>query len=245
VAPRGAEDVDHLVGVEDRVHGHLLLEEALGVVDLGRDVRAAVDLDLHDVGLLLAELELLHLRVRDDAHDGAVLLDALELAVDVLLAAVGRAVLGRVLGHGLALRLVPVLVEAALHLLGEEGGPDRREGPEAPRRLDVADEADDDHRRRLEHRDGLDDLLLVHLGARAVDVADDVRHARLVRHERREVGRLRRDVAGERAHAAAVVLRALLRQKTEVAVARRLELTVRHGGGRGGGPGSLRGPLCA
>ena len=59
--------------------------------------------------------------------------------------------------------------------------------------------------------------------------ADDVRHAGLVRHERGQMARLRRVVLGEGAHAAGVVARALLGQEAERAVARRLELAVRHG----------------
>merc|ERR1719316_1215671 len=62
------------------------------------------------------------LRVGDDAHDRAVLLDPLELPIHILRLA---RPLGRVLRHGLALGLVPVLVGAALHLLAEERGPDR------------------------------------------------------------------------------------------------------------------------
>ncbi len=53
----------------------------LGKVDLVGD-RATVDLDLHEVRLLLLQAGLAHLGVGKHTDDGAVLLDALELARD-------------------------------------------------------------------------------------------------------------------------------------------------------------------
>ncbi|DAZ95504.1 TPA: hypothetical protein N0F65_001843, partial [Lagenidium giganteum] len=53
-------DIDHLVLGEDGRHWHLLFEERLGEVDLVGD-RATVDLNLHEVSLLLAKLDLAHL----------------------------------------------------------------------------------------------------------------------------------------------------------------------------------------
>ena len=57
-----------------------LLEQGLGKVDLVGN-GATVNLNLEDVCLLLAKLELLNLGVRDDANDVRVILDALELLV--------------------------------------------------------------------------------------------------------------------------------------------------------------------
>jgi hypothetical protein len=69
------------------------------------------------VRLLLLERGLGDLGVGEDADDGAVLLDALELAGDGLAVVLG--VLLGVLGEGLLLAPVPVLVESPLDLIGK------------------------------------------------------------------------------------------------------------------------------
>ena len=134
VALGDGDNVDHLVLLEDGVDRDGLLEEAVAELDLVGD-GATVDLDLHEVGLLLLEGRLADLGVRQDADDAAVLLDALELAGDR-----GAAVLGvllGVLGEGLLLGLVPVLVEAALDLVAEMLSPDGGKGAQATGSLDV------------------------------------------------------------------------------------------------------------
>ena len=89
-------------------------------------------------------------------------------------------------------------------------GPHRGEGAEASGGGDVADHAHHLHGGGLEYGHGFDDLLLVHLGARSIDLADDVGHARLVRHEGRQVRGLGRVVLGEGANLTAVLLGTLL-----------------------------------
>lgn len=136
------DDIDHLILLEDRINGDRLLEQVTSEIDLVGD-GAAVDLDLHEVGLLLLERGGADLGVGEDADDGAVLLDALELAGDG-----GTVVLGvglGVAGEGLLLGLVPVLVEAALDLIGQVLGPDGGEGAETTGGFDVADDTDGDH----------------------------------------------------------------------------------------------------
>lgn len=134
--------VDHLVLLEDGADLNGLLEEAVGELDLVGD-GATVDLDLHEVGLLLLERGLLDLGVGKHAHNGAVLLDALEVAGDVLAGVVG--VLLGVLGECLLLALVPVLVEAALDLVAQVLSPDSSEGAQAAGSLNVANEANCNH----------------------------------------------------------------------------------------------------
>lgn len=142
-------DIDHLVLLEDGVDGHGLLEELLAEGDLVGD-GTTVDLNLHKVGLLLLEGSLSDLGVGEDTDDGAVLLDALELAGDG-----GTLVLGvllGVLGESLLLALVPVLVESALELVAQMLSPDGGEGSEATGSLDVAHKTNNDHLKDVSHR---------------------------------------------------------------------------------------------
>lgn len=155
------DDVDVLVLLEHRGDVDSLLEVRLGEFDLVGD-GATVDLDLHQVGLLLVEASLADLGVGENADNGAVLGDALELAGDRRLGARLGVLLG-VLGERLLLRAVPVLVESALDLVGEVLSPDGGQRAETTGGLDVADNTDDDHRRSLENGNSLNDLTLVHL----------------------------------------------------------------------------------
>jgi len=217
-----ADDVDVLVLGENGVDGDLLLEEGLGEVDLGGGI-SSIDLDLADVGLLDAKVELLDLSVGNDANDGAELLDPVELVLDV----VALVLLG-VLGEGLLLALVPVLVEPTAALVREVLGEDGGKGTEPTGGLDVSDNSDDDHRRGLDNGDSVDDLLLVHDGARAVDSADNVGHAGLVAHEGSQVARLASIVLGEGTNPSTVVPGPLLREESKVSATGGFELTVRH-----------------
>lgn len=91
----------------------------------------------------MLERSLADLGVGKNTDDGAVLLDALELAGDG-----GAAVLGvllGVLGESLLLGLVPVLVEAALELIGKMLSPDGGEGSETTWSLNVANKTNNDH----------------------------------------------------------------------------------------------------
>ena len=134
--------VDHLVLLEDSVDPDWLLEQAVAEFDLGCGV-AAVDLDLHQVGLFLLEGCFTDLCVGKNADNGAVLLDALKLAGDG-----GALVLGvllSILGESLLLRFVPILVESSLQLVRQMLGPDGGERAQTTRGLDVADQTDDHH----------------------------------------------------------------------------------------------------
>lgn len=135
------DSVDHLVLLEDGVDLDGLLEQTVAEVDLVC-CAATVDLDLHEVSLLLLERGLGDLGVGEDSDDRAVFLDSLELSCD------GGALLGvllGVLGEGLLLGLVPVLVEASLQLVAQVLCPDGGEGSETSWGLDVADKANGDH----------------------------------------------------------------------------------------------------
>merc|ERR1740123_1903282 len=224
--------IDHLILRETICDLHSLLEKPPHKINLLRD-RASVDLDLLDVGLLLPDLQLGDLSVANRPHHVAILLDAIELCFHGLspfcFARFAPALL--ILGEGLLLRLVPVFVEPPLALLAQVACPSARQGTHPPRCLDVPHKAHNHHGRSLQDRHWLADLLLVQLGARLVDLSDDVRHPGLVGHEGREVRRLRGVILGEAPDPAEVVLRALPRREAQAAMAGALELAVRHAAG--------------
>merc|ERR1719221_640664 len=225
----GADDVDHLVLLEDVGDLDLLLEEADAEVDLLRG-GAAVDLDLLDVSLLLAASGLRHLGVADGTDVLAVLLHPLDLGAHggaALLARLAPALL--VLAEGLLLARVPPLVEAALALLAQVSSPHAGQRAHAAGGVNVADEPDDYHRRGLQDAHRLTHLLLVELGAGLVDVAHNVGHACLVGHEGGQMTRFRRVILGESLDLSEVVLGALPGQESKGAVPGALELTVGHG----------------
>merc|ERR1719367_2202014 len=79
------DQVNHLVLGEYILDGDGLLEHAVGVVDLVGD-RSAVELDLHDVGLLLTLAQKLLLGVSNQPHHLAVLFDLSQVLLNFLLA---------------------------------------------------------------------------------------------------------------------------------------------------------------
>merc|ERR1719438_201732 len=190
-----ANNVHHLVLGEHGGDGDLFLEVIPGEGDLVSD-GASVELDLHDVGLLLPPSEDLHLSVADDTDDSAVLLHLSQILLNLLLSQV-ISPLGAGLGEGFLLGLRPVLVEAPLGLLADVLGPDSLESPHASGGLNVSNNTDADHRRGLEDGDGLDDLLLVNLGAGSVHFPHDVSHAGLVAEEGGHVHGLGGVILGE------------------------------------------------
>jgi hypothetical protein len=218
-------DVDVLVLGEELVDVDLLLEEALGEIDLLGD-GTTVDLDFEDVGLLDAKLDLLDLGVGNNTDNIAVVLDALELLLDGL-AFFGGVLLG-VLGEGLPLGLEPVLVEAAAAFIGKVLSENGGEGAETGGGHHVTDDTDDVHGGGLDDGNGFEDLLLVELGAGALGVTHDVGHTSLEAHEGGEVGFLGCIVLGEGANAATVVLGTLPGEETAGAGTGVLKLTMRH-----------------
>lgn len=151
-------NVDVLILFEDGGDLDGLLKELEAKVDLVSD-GTTVELDLHEVGLLLGETGLADLGVCEDTDDSAVFADTLELTSNGF-AAVLSVLLG-VAGEGLLLGAVPVLVEATLDFIGKVVSPDSGEGAETSGSLNIADETNGDHRRSLDNSDGFDNLTLV------------------------------------------------------------------------------------
>jgi hypothetical protein len=107
-------NIDHLILLEKTRNLDRLLEQTLCELDLVCD-RATVNLNLHEVCLLLAETGLADLGVGEDTDNGAVFANTLELTSSRL-ATIFCVLLG-IASEGLLLRTVPVLVEATLDLI--------------------------------------------------------------------------------------------------------------------------------
>merc|ERR1719173_228081 len=221
-----SDDVNHLILSEHLADRHLLLKVLTGKVDLVSN-GASVELDLHDVSLLLPAAEKLHLGVDNDPDGGAVLLHLVQVLFDLLLAEV-ISPLGARLGESLLLGLGPVLVEPPLALLSDVLSPDGLEGPHTARSLNVANDTDSNHGRSLNDGDGLDHLLLVVLGAGTVHLTHNVGHASLVSHEASQVDGLASIILGEGLWLATVALGPLLGEESLGPVTGSFELSVRH-----------------
>merc|ERR1719336_391117 len=160
--------------------------------------------------------------------DSAVLLHLRKILLDLLLSKV-ISPLGAGLGEGLLLGLGPVLVEPPLGLFADVLGPDGLESPHTPGGLNVSNNTDADHGRSLEDGDGLDNLLLVDLGARSVHLSHDVSHASLVAHEGGQVDWLGGVILGEALNLSPMPLGPLFGEESLRTVPWSLELPVRHG----------------
>lgn len=200
-----SNSVNALVVLEDLSDGNLLLELAVGPVDLLGDV-ASVDLDLHDVRLVLSELELADLGGNENTDDGTVLLDSLKISLDGGLGLVVFLESGGVLGEGLLLGGHPVLVEASLDVLVELGSPDGGKGTETTGSLDVTDHTDDLDGGALNNGGGVDNVLLDDLLTfTTLLVLDDVSHTSLVADESGKVDGLGSIVLGEMSYTASMM----------------------------------------
>jgi len=221
-----SDNINVLVLGENGVDSNLLLEKALGEGNLGGSIGSSVDLDLHDVSLLDAKVELLDLRMCDNTNNRAKLGDTVKLVLDVL-SSVSLVLLG-VLGESLLLGLVPVLVAATLELLGKMLGEDGSEGPQSTRGLDVSNNSNYNHRRGLKNGNGINNLLLVHEGSRTVNSTYNMGHTSLVSTEGSKM-RCGRGiiVAGVGTDTTRVTLGTLLGEEPKVTVTGGFELTMR------------------
>jgi len=98
-----SNNINHLILLEDGADLNWLLEQTLSESNLVLNA-TTVNLNLHQMGLLLLKRGLADLGVSENTDDSAVLADALELTLDIT-RLVG--VLLGVFGERLLLRLVP------------------------------------------------------------------------------------------------------------------------------------------
>ena len=218
---------DHVavLGVlEDLANRHALLKELLGEGELSLHV-SSVHLDLADVGLALAELQLAGLGVDEHTEHGRVLGEAGQLLLAVLTVSLE---VGGVLGEGLLLRCVPSTVVATEEGLSELLCPHGGHSAHSAGRGLVSDDTDNHHLGAVKDGHGLADLLLVHLGSGTVQVTHNVGHTRLVGHEGGQVGLLGLVILGEGPDATTDVGAPLAGKVSQMAVTRLLKLTVGH-----------------
>lgn len=224
------QDVDHLGLLENFLDGHLLLHVLLGPCNLGGRVGSSVELDLHDVCLLLLQvLEQVDLSVCNDTNDLAVLGDLVELLLVRLLTSVGFEHFVVLLESFLLGRL-EVLVKAALAGIRKVTTEDGVQLTKTTWGLDISNNSNNHHGRCFNNSDRFNNLFLVCLGTSFVHFTHDVSHTRLVTLERGQVYRCglvlvtrpRTDLTG-------VVRAALLGQEAQGAVAWRAKLTMRPG----------------
>lgn len=192
-----SNSVNALVGFEDLTDGDLLFELAESPVDLLGDV-TTINLDFHDLSLVLSKLDLADLSSSKNADNSAVLLDAFEVSVDGLFVFSVMLVLVSVLGESLFLGVHPVLVEAAFDIVVELGSPDSLESTEATRSLNVTNKTNNLHGWALEDGASVNDVLLDDLFTFTTFlVLDDVGHTSLVADESSKVNWLGGIILGE------------------------------------------------
>lgn len=134
-------NIDHLILLEDTTNLNRFLKQATCKINFLVD-GATVNLDLHEMRLLLFKRGLADLRMGEDADNSAVFLDTLELEGNSF--ALASVLLG-VLGECLLLGLVPILIESALELVAKMLSPDGGQRTEAARGFDVSNNTDSNH----------------------------------------------------------------------------------------------------
>lgn len=132
-----------------------------------------------------------------------------------------------ILGVSLALRLRPILVEATLNIVTQVLSPDGSQGLETTGSGNVTNDTDNDHGGSLDDGDGLNNLLLVHLASRAIQITDDMGHAGLVAHEGGEVDGLTGIILGEGLDMGTHHARTLAGKESEGTVTGSFKLAVR------------------
>ena len=205
LTPGDTDDIDAFGVLEDLTNADFLLELRLDPVNFLSN-GTSVNLDFHDVSLVLAEMELANLGGADHTNGRSVLLNALEITREVSLGSLILVLAVGVLGESLLFGLHPVSVESALDIGVEILGKDSGEGAETAGSLNVANESNDLHRRAFNDGDGVDDVLLDGLLTLASFlILHDVSHACLVAHEGGEVDGLGGIILGEGSNATTMV----------------------------------------
>uniref|UniRef100_A0A671K1K6 Uncharacterized protein n=1 Tax=Sinocyclocheilus anshuiensis TaxID=1608454 RepID=A0A671K1K6_9TELE len=198
------DNVNHLILTKDVNDGNGLLKLLSGPVNLISD-GAAIQLDLHQVGLLLSVGQQAHLQ----KAGWLVKLHLKEFFLQLLLALFILPPLA-VLCKGLLLGLVPehVLIEATLALITNVLRKDGLERAQATRGHDISNNTHYNHGRSLHNSH-----------SRSVDLTDNVGHASLVSKESSQVNRFAGIIFRETLHLATMAFAPLAGQEAQRAVA--------------------------
>jgi len=222
------DGVNALVGSEDIGNVDLLLEVVLGPLDLVSD-GTTVNLDFHDVVLVLSESELADLGGAEDSDDLAVLADSVGVSGNGALVLGIELVLLGVLGEGLLGGVAVVSVHASLGVFIEVLGPDGGELSAASWCVDVTDHTDNLHGGSLNNGKSVDDILLDHLFTFTTFlVLDTVSHTGLVSHEGGDVRGVGGVISRPGSNSSSVMASSSLGEETEMATSGVFKLTVRH-----------------
>lgn len=223
-----SDNIGALVVGEDIGDSDLLLEVLLGPLDLGGDI-TTVNLDFHDVVLVLSESELADLGGAEDSDDGAVLGNSVLGSLDGVLVGGSELVSVLVLGEGFLGGVLVVSVHTSLGVFIKVLGPDGGELSAATRCVNVSDHTDNLHGRGLDNGEGVDDILLEHLlSFSTLLVLNTVSHTGLVSHEGGDVASVLGVISRPSSNSSSVMASSSLGEETEMAASGVFKLTVRH-----------------
>jgi hypothetical protein len=222
------DGINHFIVLENLTDGNFSFEFGDSPVNLGTNI-SSINLDFHDVGLLLSELAFLDLSGNEDSDDGAILSDSLDISVDVFLGVLGFRISLGVLLESVLLGGEIVLVESSKDTSWEGLGPDGGESSEASWGINITNHTDDLAWWGLDNGDWLDDILLDGLLTLSLlHVSDDVSHTGFVTHEGGEMNWLGSIILWEVSNLTLVVLGSSLWKITEMGVSWCFKLSVRH-----------------
>lgn len=182
-----SHDVHMIILLEHTVHSDFLFEQSSGEIHLLGHI-SSIDLDFHDVVLLLSEIQLVHLSSGNHSHHSSILLDSIDFHFNRLVLLVIM-FLG-VLGESLLLAVHPVLVESSQSVLIQLLSPDSGQGSQSSGSIHISHHSDHSHRRSLNDGHSFHHFLLVQFGSSSVHFSQNVGHSCLESSESSQMTRL-------------------------------------------------------
>merc|ERR1719347_1352389 len=156
-----SNDVNHFVLSKDSANRNFLLEVIPSKVDLISN-GSAIQLNLHDMSLLLPASEDLHLSVHDHSDCSAILFHLIQILFNHLLAKI-ISPLSAGLSEGFLLGLRPVLIKPSLAFLADVLSPDGLQSSKTSWSFDVSNDSNGYHWRSFYDGNCFNNFLLVNL----------------------------------------------------------------------------------